>query len=66
MELELLPLSKLCQQRRYTFLWVARVQLVVEQQEVITVEEQRALDITMKVPVVEQQTFVPAHSLLIA
>jgi hypothetical protein len=62
MELEPLPPSKLCQPRRYTFLLVARVQPVAEQQEVITVEEQLALDITMKVPVVEQQTFVPAHS----
>jgi hypothetical protein len=41
---------------------VARVQLVAEQQEAITEEERLALDITMKVQVVEQQTFVPAHS----
>jgi hypothetical protein len=39
---------------------VARVQLVAEQQEAITVEEQLALDITMKVQVVEQQTLEPA------
>jgi hypothetical protein len=61
MELELLPPSKLCQPRRYTFLWVVRVQLVAEQQEAITVEEQLALDITMKVQVVGQQTLEPAH-----
>jgi hypothetical protein len=62
MGLELrLPL-KLCQPHLYTFLWVAKVQLVAEQQEAITVEEQLALDITMKVQVVVQQTLEPAHS----
>jgi hypothetical protein len=62
MELELPPPSKLFQAHLYTFLWVAKVQLVAEQQEAITVEEQLALDITMKVQVVVQQTLEPAHS----
>jgi hypothetical protein len=62
MELELRLPSKLCQPHLYTFLWVAKVQLGAEQQEAITVEEQLALDITMKVQVVVQQTLEPAHS----
>jgi hypothetical protein len=62
MELELWLPSKLFQPHLYTSSWVARVQLVAEQQVAITAEEQLALDITMKVQVVVQPTLEPAHS----
>jgi hypothetical protein len=62
MGLELRLPSKLFQPHLYTYSWVAKDQLVAEQQEAITVEAQLALDITMKVQVVVQPTLEPVHS----